>query len=169
MSARELPPIGLPTSRRGEWVFGAVLPGEPQRSAKKPGFRGRRVTMVPDPKWEAWRDWATLVLQGLWRGRAPVHFPVLGQVVAVFSRPLKPRKTYTAAGVSHPYPWPWTDERIPYIGVPDADQLQKAGFDVAKRAGILVDDWLVEPLGTPRYYAAAGEEARVEIRFWRSL
>lgn len=161
--APEFPPYG----RTGVWEFGAILPGEPQRSAKRPTSRRGVLTMKADDGWAAWRATQTLLLQSMWRGKRALYEPVFVQVTGVFSRPERGRDTYTLDHVERPYPWRWTVERVPFIGRPDADQIQKAALDVLVRARVLVDDTIVEPAGTPRYYAAADEEPRTEVRIWR--
>lgn len=102
----------------------------------------------------------------MWGPQLPIDVPVIVQVTAVFARPARPRRTYTLKGVVRPYPYPWTSERIPYVGRPDWDQVGKAGVDVLVQAGILVDDPLVVDGGTPRWYAAEGELPGVELRVW---
>lgn len=161
-------PIPMPDDRRGEYVAGFVIHGEPQRSKHLCTCRGKHPSTRPDPGWERWRNKAVEALAPL-RRLPPIDYPICAQVVAVFARP-KGRKTrYTLGGVERPYPWAWTSDRVRFIGTPDADQVQKAGVDVLVQAGILLDDSLVEPIGTPRWYAAEGEEPRTEVRFWRSV
>jgi Holliday junction resolvase RusA-like endonuclease len=105
-------------------------------------------------------------LREWWAGRDPIAVPVVAQVVALFQRPQKPRLTFTLRGVERPYPYPWTDGRVPFVGRPDWDQVGKAGVDVLVQAGILLDDPLVVDATTPRWYTAVGESPCVEVRLW---
>lgn len=165
----QLPLIPLPPSRRGEWVAGFVLHGEPQRSAWHPVVIVGHAAMRPDDAWRDYRDAMSEALSWWAQRNDPVWFPVLCKVTAVFTRPQSRRKTYTIGGVERPYPYPWTDGRVGFVGTPDADQIQKAAVDVCVRAGILVNDTIVQPDGTERWYAAVGEQPRTEVRFWRGV
>lgn len=132
-------------------------------------------TMHPVPGWREWRD---AMVEGLileYRmdpsdERWPITEPVIAGVVAVFRRPQGDKRRYTMKGIERAYPYPWTDERVPFVGRPDADQVEKAGVDVLVRAGLLLDDPLVvgRAGGISRWYAAVGEDPHVEVRLWRA-
>ena len=154
----------------GESLACVTVPLAPQRSKHKPVMRGGQLDMRPDKAWASWRAAAVMVLRSQWRGRAPIHAPVLPRIVAVFERPKKPRLTYTIGGVERPYPWEWTPDRVPFIGTPDWDQVGKAAIDVVKQAGILVDDpLLVGVAHMERWYAAEGERPSVTIELFAAV
>lgn len=150
-------------------LFEASLAGEPQRSKSHPRIRGGRITMQADDAWAAYRVRAISLLRPLWRGRESIVVPVVVEVVAVFSRPQAPRRHYTVKGERLPYPWPWTNARVPFVGTPDWDQVGKAAVDVCVQAGILADDPLVVEGRTTRWYAAAGEGPSVTVCLWGAL
>lgn len=171
MTASQLPLLERPEPRR---LFGARIPGQPARAKHactcrvvRVGTRwvGRPGTRPLDA-WSEWRDAVVPQLQARWR-HPPITTAVRARVVAVFQRPLEPRLTHTCKGLTLPYPYEWTDERVGFVGKPDWDQVYKAATDVLVHAGILLDDELVVgPFGGGRWYAAEGEGPCVEVSLW---
>lgn len=159
--------VALPTPPGGGTPLVAVrIHGQPARAKHACTCVGGHPGTRPDDGWKAWRGAAVPNLAAWWAGREPIALPVVAQVVAVFQRPRSPRRTYTLRGVERPYPYAWTDARVPFVGRPDWDQVGKAGVDVLVQAGILLDDPLVVDATTPRWYTAVGESPCVEVRLW---
>lgn len=155
----------------GTRLVAARVSGQPARAKHACTCRGNHPSTRPDPSWARWRDAAVPALRVYWADRRTLTGPVLASVTAVFQRPQEPRKTYRLHGVDHPYPYDWTDERIPFVGTPDQDQVWKAGLDVMVQAGILSDDRLVVGDGgySRRWYTAVGEQPSVEVRLWDAI
>lgn len=167
MTLDQLPlvPLAGPLER-GRPLVAVRIHGQPARAKHACTCRGGHPGTRPDDSWKAWRAGAVPGLRAWWAGQDPITGPVVAQVVAVFQRPKAPRRRYTLGGVERPYPYPWTSDRVPYVGTPDWDQVGKAGVDVLVKAGILLDDPLVVDASTPRWYTAVGESPSVEVRLW---
>lgn len=147
--------------------FGARIPGRPVRAKHAPVIRGGHAATRPLDSWREWRDRVVPLLRvaALERGvREPLADPAFVRVTAVFPRPAKPRRTYTVRGETRPYRW--SDGRVPFVGRPDVDQIEKAALDVLVQAGILLDDQLVVETRCERWYAAPGEEPAVIVRLY---
>lgn len=172
---RQLELTALETPRLGTPLFALRLEGEPQRSAMKCTCYGGKPAARPDRHWATWRDAMVDDIRAMlldmgddWTGA--LVCPVIVGVVAVFSRPKGKKKAFTMKGTERPYPFAWNNERVPFVGTPDHDQVVKAAVDVCVQGGILLDDPLVVGYagGTSRFYAAIGEAPHVEVRLWRA-
>lgn len=168
--AGQLQLVPLPEAPdRGEPLFAARIPGQPVRAKHRCQCIGTKPSTRPEDTWKAWRARAVPLVALHWGRRPRIVAPVIAQVTAVFRRPADRRTTYTIDDEVHPYPWPWVDDRVPFVGVPDHDQVWKAALDVCKHARVLADDRLVVgDGGSRRWYAAQGEGPCVEIRLWRA-
>lgn len=164
----ELAPLP-PAPDYGRPLLAVGILGKPVRAKHACTCHGEHPGTRPLPDWKDWRRYAIDVLREHWGRRPTLVCPVVVQVVAVFQRSRRPRKTFDLKGETHPYPYPWTSGRVPYVGRPDFDQVWKAAVDVCVHAEILRDDPLVvRDAGSDRVYAAEGEEPCVEVRLWRA-
>lgn len=117
-------------------------------------------------EYDEWKHAAVQLLQFGYRA-APIEVPVHVAVEAVFPRPTSAPKHWSMGGKRYKYPWPWTEGRNPYIGLEDYDNLIKAALDACVQGGVLVDDRLcVQDAGSRKVFAAEGEAACVEVRFY---
>ena len=122
--------------------------------------------MYDDHEYAAWKEAIVQVLRYGWT-RPTIVTPVVVAVEAVFSRPGAKPPSWTLAGKRFRYPWDWTPGRNPYIGTIDLDNLTKAALDGVVQGGVLADDRLVvRDGGSRKVFAAEGEPACVEVRFW---
>jgi Holliday junction resolvase RusA-like endonuclease len=119
-----------------------------------------------DAEYKVWKDAAVWLLKGAYK-RPPIVVPVVVAVEAVFARPSSAPKRWTMGGKTYAYPWPWTEDRRPHIGTVDLDNLTKAALDACVQGGVLQDDRLVvRDGGSGKSFAAVGESACVEVRFY---
>lgn len=172
------PPGRVP---RGTQLAGLRIAGDPVPWARpKPMTIGRgenaRITERFQGPFAAWRVKAIREVARFWARRDTLRVPIVAQVVAVFERPDRPPRS-TIDGELVPYPWAWTDGRLPSLGMGDVDNIAKAVLDVLQRAPtplglevawtpVLADDRLVVDLRATRVYAAVGERACTEVRLW---
>lgn len=155
----------------------------------EPAPKGRpRATIIAghaavgmDPGYRRWLREALALFRGAWGDRPSIAVPVVAEVVAVFSRPSKPVRFVTVDGRRIRYPWPWSEDRNPYLGQGgDADNVAGAVLDALQPPPKdlqprkkdppgnppLLDDRLVVELHARQFYAASGEEPHVEVRLW---
>jgi len=124
--------------------------------------------MYDDKNYELWKKLAIPSVRDYWGARIPLQGLLVVQVLPVFARPQTEGRTFVVKGITHRHPWPWPDERFPYAGPEDLDNLRKAVLDVMVHAGVLLDDRLaVKDGGSEKLYAARGENACVDVRVWR--
>jgi Holliday junction resolvase RusA-like endonuclease len=143
------------------------IPRSPVPAARgRCGCRAGHGHMYPDPDYDAWKDAVVQLLRYGYK-RDPVTVPVNVAVEAVFPRPSTAPKQWTMGGERYKYPWPWTPDRRPYIGVVDLDNLVKATLDALVQGGVLQDDRLVvQDAGSRKVFAAEGEKPCVEVRVY---
>lgn len=150
-------------------LLSVYLAGEPARAKHACTCHGGHPGTRPLKEWAAWRGEQVATLREQFPGREPIAVPVFAQVVAVFARPQAKRTKYKLGGVERPYPFPWTQQRVGFVGRPDHDQVWKAGLDVLVQSGLLLDDPLVVgDHGSTRWYAASGELPHVEVTLWEA-
>ena len=182
ISAHQLDLVPLPAvPTRGTPLAALRIAGDPQPWARpKPMIIGRgpdaRITERFQGPFAAWRVRAIREIAGWWAGREPIRVPVVAKVVAVCERPERPPKPTVDKHLTA-YPWPWTDRRLPSLGLGDVDNYAKAVLDVLQHAPkpigmdvqltpVLADDRLVVELRALRVYAAVGEGPGLEVRLW---
>ena len=102
--------------------------------------------------YNSWRVWAQAELSGRWPW-GPIEGPVSFVMEIYFKRPKR-------LGIGG---------REPRPSVPDNDNLEKAWFDSAKRAGIYSDDGQIVFNSTMSWYCEHGTVPRVDITVgpWR--
>lgn len=163
------PALGVHVKPAPTPLLSVYLAGEPARAKHACTCHGGHPGTRPLKEWAAWRGEQVATLREQFPGREPIAVPVFAQVVAVFARPQTKRTKYKLGGVERPYPFPWTQQRVGFVGRPDHDQVWKAGLDVLVQSGLLLDDPLVVgDHGSTRWYAASGEPPHVEVTLWEA-
>ena len=139
--------------KAGAWLFEVVVPGQPVGKGRpRASIQGRRVRMRTPAKTAAWEALAASWCRVAWRGRDALDEAVEVEIVAVLRRPARLNRKRDAPG------------RLLAPVKPDVDNVAKACIDSIVLAGVIVDDNRVVRLTASKWYAAKGEEPRVEMR-----
>ena len=137
-------------------ILRATIPGRPK--AKDRGRHGKSGHVFTPKATQVWESGAAMRLLNAASGHVFMG-PCCIRVAAFWARPQK-----CPESVSEDV-WA-TGEAVHRPSTPDADNVLKIAMDAGNRAKIWTDDAIVVEATCVKFYAAVGDEARVEIVVW---
>jgi len=146
-----------------ELLLKVRIPGPPPTKERARTFideKGKSRTVTPK-RTRAWEEKATGWFRIAWRGAALKNVPVRLDLTAVVKRPESMNDTNP-------------DERLPYLGTPDIDNILKIVADSLapqksnKRVWVrvLANDRFIVETSSRKLYGKVGEESAVYVELW---